>query len=196
MVDKTLRGGYNGASTRRRVAMPKYISFEWRGYFISTRPMGWRRFFHYPAKNIWEFPYFAGDYIKLNLSVKKHQADTLPFNLRIYEFFPGYKVEEYILNEKLVYDHMVDNIDLNKSKDIQIISKDNIAITGEGYYRAEISMEELPDPDDKSPIQIVPIDFFGQNIMTFHAHQSEKAALAIYALLWPLSLALLAWLLG
>lgn len=145
-----MRTKYNEAITRRGIAMPKYIPFEWRGYFISTRPMGWRRFFHYPA-SIWEFPYFAGDYIKLNLAIEKHQAATLPANLRIYEFFPEYMAEKNVFHEKLIYESMIGDIGSNKLKNVRIISRDNITVTGGGYYRVEISMKELPDPDKSSP---------------------------------------------
>lgn len=191
MVDKTLLGGYNGAITRRRVAMPKYISLDWKGYSISTRPVGWRRLFHYP-KNIWEFPYFAGDSVKLKLGIKTNHVETLPFILQIYEFFPEYKTEAYIYNEKKIYECLIDDIELDKPRSIQIISKDNIAQTGDGFYSILVSMKQ-PSDQTKAYPQIIGVDTLGHKIMTFNAYRSEKVAFGVYAILWGVFVFLMAW---
>lgn len=174
--------------------MPKYKSFEWNGYSISTKPIGWRRLFHYPA-NLWEFPYSAGDYIKLGITIRKHQTDLRPARLRVFEFLPVHSLEDAIYHEKEVYKSTIENIELGKPVNIQIISKDSITVTGDGYYTADISIEELPEPDKPLP-QIVSIENFNQNIVTFHARQSETVAIAAYGFVWTLFVFLITFFVG
>lgn len=153
--------------------MPKYKSFEVGGYSISASPMGWRKIFHYPS-NILEALYFAGDKVKFKLTVCQKQRNALPLSLRVYEHFPEYKASV----KPVCYDCIIENLDQSKIKDIEIISKDNIAITGDGYYEVLAAITESPTPN-KLP-QVVEVKQFQQKILTFHAYQSEKITLGIY----------------
>lgn len=170
----------------RRNSMPKYNSFEWDGYSMSVSPMGWKKLFHYP-QNIYEMPYFAGDKIKLKLSIRQKQENPASSHLQVYEIFPEYKGEA-----SQIFDEDIGTIGFKKSKEIKIISKDCIAITGDGCYQIIASLEESPKSDEPFS-QIVQIVGLPQTIMTFHAYPSAKVLFIVCGFLLPIIGGVIGW---
>ena len=171
---------------RRWNIMPKYNPYEWSDYSVSVSPMGWRKLFHYP-RNILEIPYFAGDKIKLRLTIRQKQENVASSHLQVYEIFPEYKGEA-----SQIYNDDIGTIGLKSSKQIKIISEDCVAITGDGCYQIVVSLEESPNLNKSFP-QVAQIIGFRQTIMTFHAYESAKVAFAIYSFLFMLFGGVISW---
>jgi hypothetical protein len=166
--------------------MPSYNRFESSGYLISVNPTGWRKIFHCP-RNIWEAPYFVGNRINLKLKVCQNREHTPQLSLQLYRQLP-----EDGLEARKICDVTIEDLGIENKQDIEVISRDIVATTGDGFFSAIISSEGLPNFSKSFP-QVLTVDQLEQKIMTFHAYPSEKIFFAVFGFILPLIGGVIGW---
>ena len=147
--------------------MPKYLKAEWNGCSVSMRPMGVRRIFHF-------WPFFVGDRMRLNLTVKQTEGTFIPDTLVCNEVIPSAGETH---RENTVAQIAIEG--MSKGRHItKSITGEVITSSHEGSYTVH--------SDKVSKRQVV---------MTFQSHPSEKLVFLWMALASAVFASAITWLL-
>lgn len=126
--------------------MPKYLKADWNGCSVSLRPTGVRRIFRF-------WPFFVGDRIRLNLTIKRTEGTFIPDTLVCNEVIPS---AEETYRENTIAAIAIEG--MAKGRHITKLVRGGVITSSyEGFYTAH------GDRDSKRRI-----------VMTFQSHPSEK----------------------